>query len=113
MKIVLWWDKKHKSVKFKLLEDVKVGEYTLLKGVQSDGASVPSIFWWFCQAIDPRYAAVFAAHDFLYAHHLTTRKEADIFMRDELINAGMCPFKAFIIFICVRLFGKSHWDVNK
>lgn len=117
MKIDLFYDKKEKSTKFKLLEDVlifldddghKIG-ITIPAGFISDGASIPRIFWNISSPLDARYIKAFLKHDYCYENKLKTRKDIDIELRQDLINAGMNKILAQAIYRAVRRFGGPHW----
>ena len=86
--------------------------YTLPAGTFTDGASIPRALWWLCghplQA--PRlYAAL--VHDYLYDGRDpdATRADADDLYRDLQIALGVSRWKAYVEWIVLRIFGRSHW----
>ncbi len=50
---------------------------------------------------------------FGYNRHLMTRAEIDKEMYEDLLAEGMCPIKATLIYVAVRLFGGSHWNTKQ
>lgn len=79
-------------------------------GFKSDGMSVPRFFWRFISPkIEGRTAGPSIIHDWLYASHRLTRKEADNWLRQALVNNGMTARKAAMVYYAVRVFGFSHW----
>lgn len=89
MKIELKWNDEEKSTEIILLESIQVGEFIVPEFFCSDGCSCPKQLWGYCEALSALYMKIWVLHDYLYYIHLTTRKEADILMRDMLIEAGM------------------------
>lgn len=77
------------------------------KGSSQIGASVPRIFWWICEALNAKYLKAFLKHDAAYKEHISTRKEVDIELREDLRSLGMCPVKCWLIYIAVRLFRRK------
>lgn len=92
------------------------------KGFTTDFASVPSLFW----AIIPRwgkYGTAAVVHDYLYKHHTivlrengiqwggrgVTRKESDDIFHTLMLRYGTKPWKAFVMYWAVRLFGWMAW----
>ena len=72
--------------------------------------SVPRFFWRFISPkIEGRTAGPSIIHDWLYASHRLTRKEADNWLRQALVNNGMTARKSAMVYYAVRVFGFSHW----
>lgn len=80
------------------------------KGYISDGASVPRFFW---RLLSPKMnkctLTPSIVHDYLYETKLCTRKEADEWYYNALIENGYPKWKAMLTYAGVRLFGGSHW----
>ena len=79
-------------------------------GYISDGLSVPRLFWSILSPqCDARTLHGGVCHDHDYEFHTTTRLEADVFLRDDLIRHGFSIILSWIIFAGVRLFGWLYW----
>lgn len=85
---------------------------TVPDGFETDGASVPRIFWWFCPPIQPRYLAAALIHDYLYSTKELTRKECDIVFYRVMIEDGEQLFRAYIMYKAVSFFGWIAWRRN-
>ena len=85
-------------------------DFTVPKGFIFDGASIPRALWRLCGSPydAPRVIAALA-HDFLYATHICTRKEADIIYRDMQIDLSIAAWKARVEYRALRLFGWIAW----
>ena len=85
-------------------------DFTVPKGFIFDGASIPRALWRLCGSPydAPRVIAALA-HDFLYATHICTRKEADQIYRDMQIALGIAKYKARIEYRVLRIFGGIAW----
>ena len=84
-------------------------------GFESDGASVPRIFWGYVfPSGDNR--AMFAAlvHDYIYRTHPYgwIKRDADDAFRDLLKLGGVPLFRAWKAYWGVRLFGGSAWNAG-
>lgn len=81
---------------------------TVREGFQTDLASIPRIGWLYAlfggHADD---AAV--VHDFLYATHLVDRRTADAVLYEAGINSGVAHWRAYVMWLGVRIGGGSHW----
>lgn len=79
------------------------------RGFDTDGASVPRIFW---VLIPPwgRYGMAAVLHDLLYRLHICTRRQADDVLLEAMWVRGCNLFEYFIIYTAVRLFGRHAWD---
>lgn len=79
----------------------------------SDGASVPRLFWRVVfPPTDSTAAAAGVAHDFIYRTQPKgwTRKEADRMFLALLIEFGAPLHSAFMAYLAVRWFGWSAWN---
>lgn len=86
--------------------------YTVPKGFETDGASIPTWLQWLCGSpfeVPRMYAAL--VHDFLYSggDPEATRADADDIFRDLQISLGVPRWQAYVEWGALRLFGKSHW----
>lgn len=71
------------------------------QGFTTDFGSIPSILWIF---INPTEWNSFIVHDKAYEKHITTRKQADNILFQALIVEGCWFWKAYAIYVGVRLF---------
>lgn len=92
---------------FKTLAGV---EYTIPKGYTSDGMSCPRFFW---RMLSPQLDFVTLGpsieHDYRYENHIGTRKECDDDYYDRLVENGFPKWKAYLVWIGVRIGGGSHY----
>ena len=105
----------HNGKTIRLLEPIRINvkgnEYVVPEGYESEGMSVPRALWSIISpAIDNRTLRSALGHDWLYENHVCTRKEADKWFLDSLIEDGFPRFKAELSYIGVRVFGGSHWS---
>lgn len=83
---------------------------TIAPGYRSDGFSCPRCLWWLLSpAIDPRTIHAAVVHDYLYEHHLCSRREADDFLRDDLVRHGFGCIVSMICWCGVRAGGWLFW----
>ena len=85
------------------------GEWVYIPaGFRSDGASVPKWLWW---AVNPKEFAPepSVAHDFLYTWGLGERLDADRWYLGALLQHGYGLPLSLAVYVCVRVFGGSHW----
>ncbi len=105
--------------------DDKRHEYSfkVLKGVRTDGGSIPKAFQgivgksW--DSYNIKYNACFIAHDLFYGSELVAKDIADDVLRSSLRDCGISRFKAGAIHRAVMLFAKKHygkqydtWNMN-
>lgn len=80
-------------------------------GFVTDFASVPRILWSLFPPIGRYgYAALF--HDYVYWQQEITRKSADLVFNDTMKELGVPTWKRTMLFLAVRLFGRSAWRNN-
>jgi len=82
-------------------------------GFESDGASVPRLFWGVVfPSGDTKamFAAIF--HDYIYRTHppVWDRFEADEAFLQLLLDGGVSALRAYRAYIGVRLFGSKAWN---
>lgn len=88
---------------------------TIPAGFESDGASVPRIFWGVVFPSGDNkamFAAIF--HDYIYRTHppVWDRDEADEVFLHLLLDGGVSALRSYRAYIGVRLFGKSSWNAG-
>ena len=94
---------------WKLLEDYSRDGLTVPAGFTTDLASTPRIVWAFFPRWD-RYAEAAVVHDYLCIHGLGfTGKQIDKIFLNHMIADGVNPWRAFIMWSAVRMFGKKEW----
>lgn len=85
-------------------------KYTIPVGYESEGMSIPRLFWRILSPrIDFRTAGPSIVHDFRYEFHIGTRAECDADYRDALIENGFPRIKAYAVWLGVRIGGGSHY----
>lgn len=84
------------------------------KGLQTDGASIPRAFW---RVIGHPFIGWLLphaiAHDALYAGELCTRAEADKYLLESMILAGVAWWKRNAVWSAVRAGGWLVWARHK
>lgn len=89
-------------------------DLTVEEGYVCDGASVPRIAWWFMPP-DGLHRAASYLHDRFYDEQGNvgsihfSRVQCDIMFYDLMVQAGVAPWRAWIAFSFVRMFGQSAW----
>ncbi|NPA65116.1 MAG: DUF1353 domain-containing protein [Epsilonproteobacteria bacterium] len=79
-------------------------------GLETDGASVPRIFWNIVPPVSGRYLEAAVLHDALYASKLVNRKEADEIFLEAMKDLGVAAWKRYIMYWAVRVFGEKAWE---
>ncbi|MBQ9501870.1 MAG: DUF1353 domain-containing protein [Lentisphaeria bacterium] len=90
--------------------------FVIPRGFESDGASVPRLFWRLvCPPLDPEAVRAGIAHDYIYRTQPEgwTRKDADLMLYCFLVEDGMSPVRARLAYIGVRSFGWIPWLQNR
>lgn len=90
------------------------GTVTIPTGFQTDGASVPRIFWNILQPYGEYFPAALL-HDYLYSRqsslfHTFDREESDYLFKEAMFNLGVPWHVRHTIHTAVRLFG---WKAYK
>lgn len=79
-------------------------------GYVSDGLSVPRFLWGILSPkVDGRTLHAGVCHDHAYEHHTATRREADRFLRDDLVRHGFPLVLSYVCWLGVRCFGWLFW----
>lgn len=83
-------------------------------GFETDFASVPRLplAYLLAGGIGDRAAVI---HDYFYrtTPHTVTRAEADAIFHEALIAADVAPWRAYLMWLAVRLGGASSWVPEK
>lgn len=88
---------------------IRVFEVT--PGFVTDGASIPRFFWRVIGCpLRGRYAPAAVMHDCGYATQRELRKAWDRRFREMLLDLGLVPWKAGLMFVAVRAFGWIRWN---
>lgn len=83
------------------------------RGFESDGASVPRLFWRLVfPTIDPQALRAALAHDYIYRTKPDgwTKEEADEMFYDLLIEDGVAKWRAWLAYKGVDWFGQCAWN---
>lgn len=91
--------------------DTPYGSICVPAGTTTDGASIPRLLWRICGSPwdSPRIIAAIA-HDYLYATHNYPRQRCDEIYRDMQICLGVSPWRAWLEYCALRLFGGKAWE---
>lgn len=92
-------------------ESDKIGQVVVPVGFVTDFASVPRIPYVFDIAGDKGDMSG-TVHDYLYDKDCTlpvSRRQADKVLKEGLIAQGVPKWIAFMMYVAVRLFAKSHY----
>ena len=98
-----WWDSPR-------------GRVLIERGFTTDGVSTPRMLWFWIPPFDAKVTRAALPHDYFYTciqdgcpHPLaTTRREADLMLYLACRDAGISLLSCYLIWIGVRLFGRSH-----
>lgn len=75
----------------------------------TDLATIPRILYPFINNSDYIIAAPSVVHDYLYKSKLIPRKKADLILYEAMLNNNSGNFKAKIVYLAVRMFGKRYY----
>ena len=81
----------------------------------TDGASAPWLTWSLCPPMGGYHAEAAVFHDYLYSKDSDddriklTRRKADAYFLDAMLENGTSKFRAYSIFYAVRLSGKGSY----
>lgn len=101
--------------RYRLVEPIELFGYTVPAGFVTDGASIPKIFWSFIGSpFTGKYVEVAILHDYLYSGaEDISFKEANRIFYEGMRRVGVNRFKAYLMYIAVKLFGKKHFKGAK
>jgi len=99
--------------RWELLQDTTIclenGEcYTIPAGFVTDFASVPRCLWLILPPMG-KYGKAALLHDWFYNVKTTTRREADRIFFQAMLLMGVAKWKAWVMYVAVRLFGWTRW----
>ena len=80
------------------------GRVTVPNGFRTDFASVPVGFRWLVPVVG-RFGWASVVHDWLYSCPAIERREADMVFRRALLALQIRPWRRFLLWMGVRLFG--------
>jgi hypothetical protein len=86
--------------------------YVIPAGYASEGFSVPRWLWWLITPTSDKRTLVPAVkHDWLYDHHVVTRRVADRYLRDDLVRHGFPVILSYLSWAGVRVAGWYRWMI--
>lgn len=97
---------------FTLMEDIYHKDLTIPCGFQSDGCSVPRIFWRVIfPPLDNKAIRAGIIHDYIYRTHPKgwTKWQADREFRTLLLKDGVTMIRANLAFAGVVIGGRKAW----
>lgn len=103
-------DRKYTVMEAFTYKSDKYGEFTVLPGFVTDGASVPRLFWAYASPFTGRHVAAVILHDALYAVHYRDRESCDEIMREALVDLGIRTTKSGLMHRSVRAGGWVAWE---
>ena len=77
-----------------------------------DGATVPMVFWALIQRVEPKTINAACIHDRIYIYkdqYDLTRRQADTIFFDACIACWTPKFKAYVMYLWIRLGGWLYW----
>ncbi len=79
-------------------------------GYEFDWASVPMVFGMFIQRVEPKTLSASCLHDYLYTQwrRYTLKRTDEIFL-ESLLVSWVNKYKAIIMYLWVRLWGRLYW----
>lgn len=81
------------------------------RGFVTDLASIPPVFWSTLPR-DGNYVSAAIVHDYLYWDQRCTRAQADLILRNEMIEFGVKKKDVFAIYTAVHAGGENAWKKN-
>lgn len=100
---------------FTLMEDIYYKDLTIPCGFQSDGCSVPRIFWRVIfPPLDNKAIRAGVIHDYIYRTHPAnwTKGKADREFRKLLLEDGVPSVRANLAFLGVVFGGGKAWKTK-
>lgn len=99
---------------FRLLSDFRylssAGVITVPAGFETDGASIPKLFWTLFAPFGPYFHAA-VIHDYLYSAHNDkfSRLQSDLIFKEAMYNSNVRWPTREVVFNAVRSFGKPFF----
>jgi len=88
----------------RLYEDTEIFGVLILKGYETNGASVPRLFWFLLSPFTEGFRAAII-HDFRYTDiTFITREEADLEFYDNMQKDGVGFIRRYLVYLAVRTF---------
>jgi hypothetical protein len=86
------------------------GPITVPAGFETDGASIPRVFWSILDPFGPYFKAA-VIHDWLYSRHNRrfTRAQSDELFKEAMRNNGLDWLRRELIYSAVRLGGWRNY----
>ena len=110
-------DNKRKTTKdftYYVWEEIEKDIIVVKKWFVFDWASVPYIFWWFWQKVEPKTIWPACLHDWLYIWKPRSKKEADDIFYESLRVMKVNVIKSALYYLWVRLFGwRYRYKIGK
>ena len=78
------------------------------KNFKTDFASVPRLFWRILP-VWGSYGEAAVVHDYLYSQGKISRRDADLIFLGAMEESGTCWIIRWLIYLAVRIGGKSHY----
>lgn len=86
---------------------------TAYQGFVSNGLSIPEFLWpIYGHPLDRKNIRAAIIHDYLYRHHIFSRRKADIIFYYSLLE-DRTTIEAYSLFAGVRVFGHIPFERNK
>ena len=79
-------------------------------GFETDGASVPRVFWAYASPFAGLHAPAVILHDALYTAHWERRKDSDEVFYEAMLSLGIRKSKAWLMYRSVRVGGGFAWN---
>jgi hypothetical protein len=107
--------KPYKNYEYKTCNDIHFvidsRSFSIPKGFKTDLASIPKIAW---PIMSPAHSSLIRpaiVHDWFYKMTCDyNRKQTDLIFYHMLLNDGISPFRACIMYYAVRLFGWKFYN---
>ena len=97
------------SERWRLVEAWTAHDVTVPEGFTTDLASIPWWCGWLLKRNDIAWIVAGVLHDWSYFTQATDRRTADRKLRDVARAEGAPTWHTRIVYLAVRLFGRSAW----
>jgi len=92
----------------KLVSPLVYDDITVPAGFESDGASIPRLFWWLIGGpFSGKYRDAAVLHDYLCKHPDYTRKQADDIFLEAMAELGVALWRRDLMWRAVSLMQKG------
>ena len=100
---------------YKMLSDLTfecdLYKITIKRGMHTDGASIPQIFWSIIGSpLMGKYVGSALIHDGLYASKILTRKQSDKLFEQMMKDNNVGVVRRKLMYAAVRLGGWASWN---